>query len=103
MASAASATDLLRHHWCVDLEERQLAILRYLRDHAVATAATIAHEVLGAPRSTFGRTLRTGAAQELLSALAEAGLVVQGEHGRHAEFTLTQAGRRALRDSSLGA
>lgn len=86
----------------MELDERQLAVLRYLRAHAVATAATIAHEVLRAPRSTFGRPMKAAAAEDLLSTLATAGLVLQTEQDRHPHFMLTPAGRQALRESALG-
>jgi hypothetical protein len=82
--------------------ERQLAVLRYLRDHGVATAATVAREVLQAPRTTFGRTLRLRPAEAELAALAAQGLAVQSGHGRRAEFMLTAAGRQLLRDAALG-
>ncbi len=84
-----------------DASERQLAILRYLRDHEVATAATIAHEVLGAPRTTFGRTLRLRPAERELSALVARGLALDSRRGRRAEFMLTAAGRQLLRDAPL--
>ena len=78
--------------------DRQLRILRYLRDHGVATVATLAHEVLGAPRTTFGRTLRIRPTEQELVELVAKGYVVQSGHGRHAEFMLTVAGRQLLRD-----
>ena len=82
-----------------DPSDRQLAILRYLRDHGVATAATIAHDVLRAPRTTFGRTLRLGPAKAELAALVADGYAVESGHGRRAEFMLTPAGRQQLRDA----
>jgi DNA-binding IclR family transcriptional regulator len=85
----------------VDPSDRQLAILRYLRDHGVATAATIAHEVLRAPRTTFGRTLRLPPAERELAALVARGLALESRRGRRAEFMLTAAGRQLLRDAPL--
>jgi predicted transcriptional regulator len=84
-----------------DASDRQVAILRYLRDHGVAPAATIAHEVLGAPRTTFGRTLRLRPAERELAALVARGLVLESRRGRAAEFMLTAAGRQVLRDAPL--
>ena len=84
-----------------DASERQLTILRYLRDHGVATAATIAHEVLDAPRTTFGRTLRLRPAERELAALVARGLALESRRGRRAEFMLTVAGRQFLRQAAL--
>jgi hypothetical protein len=84
-----------------DPSERQVAILRYLRDHGVATAATIAHGVLDAPRTTFGRTLRLRAAERELAALVASGLALESRRGRRAEFMLTAAGRQFLREAPL--
>jgi hypothetical protein len=83
------------------LSEQQLEILRYVRDHAVATAETIAREVLQMPVTTFGRRLRRRAAGEKLAVLVDRGLLWQNGDARHAEFMLTQEGRGALRSSSL--
>ena len=80
-----------------DASERQLAILRYLRDHGVATAATIAH----APRTIFGRTLRLRPAERELAALVARGLALESRRGRRAEFMLTVAGRQFLRQAPL--
>ena len=82
--------------------DRELAILRYLRDHGVATVSTVAHEVFAAPRTTFGRILRRRPAGDALSGLVSAGLVAREGEGDQAAFSLTQAGRQALRNASLG-
>ena len=84
-----------------DPSDRQLRILRYLRDHGVATAATLAHEVLGAPRTTFGRTLRIRPTEQALAELIASGRVTESGHGRNAEYMLTAAGRQLLRDVHL--
>jgi predicted transcriptional regulator len=84
-----------------DASDRQVAILRYLRDHGIATAATIAHEVLGAPRTTFGRMLRVRPAERELAALVARGLALERRRGRGAEFMLTAAGRQLLREAPL--
>jgi hypothetical protein len=85
-----------------NLSDRQLAILGYLRDHGVASTATIAQEALRAPRSTFGRTLRLRPAEAELAALTALGLVVQTGEGRRAEFMISPAGRQLLREAALG-
>jgi hypothetical protein len=82
--------------------DRELAVLRCLRDHSVATISTVAHEVFAAPRTTFGRILRRRPAEEALASLVSAGLVARSGDGDHAEFTLTQAGRQAIRNAALG-
>ena len=84
-----------------DPSDRQLRILRYLRDHGVATAATLAHEVLGAPRTTFGRTLRIRPTEQELAELVANGYAVESGHRQHAEYMLTPAGRQLLRDAPL--
>jgi len=83
------------------MSEADLAILRYVRDHGVGTGATIAHDVLGAPRTTFGRMLKLGAAERQLAELVGAGLLARRGQDERAEFMLTKAGRQLLRDVAL--
>jgi len=83
------------------MTERDFAILRYVRDHGMGTSATVAQDVLGAPRTTFGRMLKLGAAERHLAGLVRAGLLAQRGQGERAEFIITSAGRQLLRDETL--
>ncbi len=84
------------------LPDRQLALLRYLRDRDGAGAAAIATDVFGLPRTTFGRVpLRT--ALEDLSQLAERGLVFnRGGDAARGEWRITLRGRGILAEIALG-
>lgn len=84
-----------------DPSNQQLRILRYLRDHGVATTATLAHEVFSAPRTTFGRILKVRPTEHELAQLVANGHVAESGHRRHAEYMLTVAGRQLLRDVPL--
>lgn len=72
------------------LTKQQIEVLRYVRDHSAATVETIAREVLGAPVTTFGRTLRLRASDRELAALVRRGLLEQTQQARHAELLLTK-------------
>lgn len=82
---------------------RELAILRYVRDHGEASAAAIARDVLRAPLTTFGRPMRLAEAETELADLAIHGFLAQTGSGRRIVFTLTAAGRQLIRDASLEA
>jgi hypothetical protein len=82
--------------------EHQLSILRYVRDHGGASAAAIARDVLRAPVTTFGRPVRLAEAETALADLVERRLLEGSRSGRRIMFTLTVAGRRLIRDASLG-
>lgn len=86
----------------VERSDRELAALRYVRDHNVATTTSIARDLFGAPRTTFGRILRHKNAEEILTALTRAGLLARTGDGLDAEFTLTDEARRTLRNAALG-
>jgi DNA-binding transcriptional ArsR family regulator len=84
-------------------DEDALAMLKYIRDHDGATAQTIAGDVLGAPRTTFGRPLRVRRATAELQTLVKHGLLTESQSGRRRIYLLTEAGRKTLRDAALGA
>jgi hypothetical protein len=84
------------------VEERQLAMLKYIRDHDGATARAIARDVLGAPRTTFGRPLRVRRASAELQTLVERDLLTTLPSGKRTIYLLSESGRRTLREASLG-
>jgi DNA-binding transcriptional ArsR family regulator len=83
-------------------EERRLAILRYVRDHEGGTAQAIARHVFGAPRTTFGRPLKLSRASSDLQTLVQRGLLAASKSGTRTTYLLSEPGRTALRDASLG-
>jgi predicted transcriptional regulator len=83
-------------------EERELAILKYIRDHDGATATAIASDVLGGPRTTFGRPLKLRRASTELQTLVERGLLSKSQGARQTTYLLTEPGRQKLRDTALG-
>jgi hypothetical protein len=84
------------------VEGRQLAMLKYIRDHDGATAWAIARDVLGAPRTTFGRPLRVRKASTELQTLVEGELLTTGPSGKRTIYLLSESGRATLREASLG-
>jgi hypothetical protein len=83
-------------------EQRQLAMLKYIRDHDGATARAVARDVLGGPRTTFGRPLRVRRASTELQTLVEFGLLTTGPSGKRTIYLLSERGRTTLREASLG-
>ena len=83
-------------------EQRQLAMLKYIRDHDGATARAIARDVLGAPRTTFGRPLRVRRASTELQTLVERGLLTTGPSDKRTIYLLSESGRTTLREASFG-
>jgi hypothetical protein len=86
------------HHAASD---RDLAVLRYVRAHEQATTTAIAEAILGAPRTTFGRTLKLEQVErELADLVARKLLAVSSTTGKTI-YTLTENGRQLLRDAAL--
>lgn len=83
------------------LNELQLAILRYARDHEETTAAAVAVGVLRTPRTTFGRPVKLAQAETELADLVTLELLAKNPGRRRAVFTLTPTRRQLLRDAPL--
>jgi hypothetical protein len=82
------------------LNDRDLAVLRYVRAHEQAATASIAEAVLGAPRTTFGRTLQLEQVErELADLVARNHLAVSSTTGKPL-YTLTETARPVLRDAA---
>ena len=81
--------------------ERDLTVLRYLRAHQEATAAAIAETVLGAPRTTFGRTLKLEQVERELADLVARKLLIVNNRGGKAVFAISDPGRQLIRDTAL--